>query len=56
VQQRALIVPSEALAGAGVMPHSGSWAARLGGADSETAAVQQTVDVPAPPTWRTGSR
>jgi hypothetical protein len=46
VQQRPLVVSSTVLAGAGVAPHSGNWAAWLGGADNETSTLQQTVTVP----------
>jgi hypothetical protein len=44
---RSLIVDAATLSPNGVTPHSGSWAAWLGGIDDETAYISQTVDVPA---------
>jgi photosystem II stability/assembly factor-like uncharacterized protein len=45
-QARTLIVPSSVLTTSNVAPHSGDWAAWLGGAFTETASVQQTVLIP----------
>ncbi len=45
-QGRILIVPSSVLTAAQVAPHSGQWAAWLGGAFTETASLQQTLLVP----------
>lgn len=46
VLQRPIIVPAGDLP-AYIAPHSGSWAAWLGGVDGETGSLQQTVLVPA---------
>ena len=45
-QGRTAIVPSSVLAAANLAPHTGQWAAWLGGAYTETASIQQTLLVP----------